>query len=252
MSKKNKKQKAVNKQKNNNNKTFLQILIEWLTWQKAGVIIAGIGVFVSIIIFLLGRPKSPSEIETIKSDILKDIGIIENTFNPDDQTDSLIIEFEKHSLKSASFWKILNEDISFKSYSDKDISELIYVLDQFRAHLDQFETAYKEIFMDCRSIRLWESSKGINDANSVISINKLNLIKDYCDNKNEIIDGHLATCKDYLIKCQNTSQNNVQFYINKACEQLDMIADNPEIYKFDKLLFELIIQTNNLYLSKYR
>ena len=247
---------VTNKEKKDTaKKSLYQILKEWFTWTKLGVILTGIGVLVSVIIYLLSKPPVPSETETIKSEILQDINLIENTFNPNDlvENDSLISVFETNSLKLASLWKTANEPISYKSYSDKDPSELYYVLGQNQSYFNQFYDTWRALTVNCISIRKNEQGKGIDDAHSVISINRLNDITEFLKEKKEINDKHMSACLDYM-------QKAVQLYLegkdhkkmyHKACEQLDLIREEPRFYKCDKALFDFIIQTNNSYLSKY-
>lgn len=251
--KKNKKQKVVKEQKKTN-KTFFQILIEWLTWQKAGVIITGIGVIVSIIIYLLSADKPKSEIDTIKSDILNKVNVIENTFNPKalSEKDSLIADFEANSLELAALWKVMNEPISYKSYVDKDLSELKTVLAQDFAREDRFKHLFENITKICVQIRLIEVSEGKEDAKSVLSYSKLSDIKDLFETKCSISESHSGTCHKYLSEANELKDAGKDFkpLLNKAMEELEAVKETPEFYKFDEALFDFIIQTNNLYFAQ--
>ena len=105
------------KRKAQNNKSLYSLLIRWFTWQKVGVILTGLGIIVTIVIFLLSQGEEEKEIDIVKNRIFENIANIKNTFKPDEipiSLDSLydvklVREFQQKSLQICTLWEAVEK-----------------------------------------------------------------------------------------------------------------------------------------------
>ena len=134
-----------NKKKCNQNNSvvkkdnFYSLLLRWFTWQKVGVILTGLGIVVTIIIFLLSQEKSKSEVDIVKERITENINTIHSTFHPEkipEALDSLpdvkmVRDFKELSLDAGALWEAV-ENIESYTYHIKNGQHRVRVGKKYR------------------------------------------------------------------------------------------------------------------------
>lgn len=236
----------------NEQKSFFEILIEWLTWQKAGVIITGIGVIVSIILYILGQrvDSIPEPIEIIKNDIKKDIEIIEKEFDPNEiaTDDSIYKEFQLQSIQLATLWTTIEDTKPYKEQVDKGLPSLVNILSHDFARIEKYNSNMKNIADLWAKMRDAEISKG-DSLFSIFSYSKLTDINNMIPLKHYISNNYHNNCMTHLKSAHESAKNQNDIYdeIKKAMQELDNMKKDTNYYKVDKELFDLIIEVNKMY-----
>ena len=226
-------------------KPFLQFLKEWFTWQKVGVILTGLSVVVTVLIYYASITDSGT-INIVKEEIRQNIELIENTFNPEDlpRQDSLAADFQRISLRLASLWKINEEEKAYQPIVDKGVKVLEQVLDQEFARENKYNDTMLAFILKCKEIRNKET---VSDSHSIISDLRLIEMTDALKLKNKVAEKYRNKSLNYMNKATNSS-NKKQIYrnISKSMKEIDNMKQDPQYYELDKQLFKFIIETNNL------
>lgn len=233
-----------------NQKSFFDIFIKWLTWQKAGVIITGVGILVSIVLFVLGRNQPPTPIEVIKSDITSNIEIIEKTFNPNEieTKDSIYKEFQIQSIQLATLWTAIENTKPYKESIDNGIPSLVSTLSHDFARIDKLNDKMNSITTLWVAMRNAEISKG-DSLFSIFNYAKLYELNNKLILKKSISDKYHENCLNHLKAASKSTISKKECYdrLKEAMQELDNMKNDTNYYKLDKELFEFIIEVNNMY-----
>ena len=190
-----------------------------------------------------------------KSAIISTITIIQSTFNPNAflEKDTLITQLQNDALELATLWKSINSVSSYQSYVNDNLSDLKGVLTQEFAREKRLDQLFESIITTCVQITRFELNKGVDYTNSVMSYSRLTDIKHSYEKRCSIVEEQRGYCHNYTTEALKLKEDGKDFKqtLMKAMAELDKLKDMPEYYRFFQVLFDFIVETNNLYISRY-
>lgn len=229
--------------------TLFQMLKKWLTWQKAAVIIAAIGLLITIYInFILPIFRKDDAITVMKNDIRTNIKEIEETFNPDEtlKLDSTLSNFQRKSLAMTSLWKAINADKSYAKQLNKGLRYVITSIETESSRTTEYNNNTRAMLISCG---LMSTKLPPNSTATVFNREKMTDISDALDLKNKLYDYYLGKCIKYLDIAAAKPAGSIQQnkYLKLAVKELDQLRSDPQCYLIDQMLFQWIIEINSLY-----
>lgn len=198
--------------------------------------------------------KTVSDVQDIKSNIKNSINVIQNTFNPGAlEKDSLISHLESNALELVALWKSIDAINSYQSYVNDNLADLKAVLTQEFAREKRLDQLFENIIVTCVQITQSELNQGVDYSNSILSYSRLSDIKDFYAERCSIVEAQRGKCHNYTSEALKLKEGGKDFKptLLKAMGELDKLKDIPEYYRFFQVLFDFILETNNLYISRY-
>lgn len=238
-----------NKKKTNNkqlisNEGFYTLLLRWFTWQKVGVILTGLGIMVSIIIFLLSKEERRSEVEIIKERITENISTIQSTFQPEKipvALDSLpdvkmIRDFKEKTLKASALWESI-ENIEPYSYHLKHGKHQVeFVWERNMERDKNRDSLYLQIEKIVCELQAYASDHDLEEC-KLINYSKLFKSRELIVEKSKM---YKQTVEEYV---RYTEKGDLE----KAYHAIDVLKSKPEYYAFDETFFEFLVDANKAY-----
>lgn len=253
--------------------SFYRLFVKWLTWQKAGVILTGIGVFISLFSILPSflnahaDKKELSEVDEIRLNINKNIKIIKDTFKPESIPDSLNIypdvflvkDFQNKVLERIFIWESIEKAPSQKEIAERALDSFFESAQNLYEKYDRDTTLILQVFNCIAELDYYGSQ---NNKDYKYDSSKETLLISYADARDieeekakidvtekleEILkkyDSHnkKAPQEDYELTEKIVSELGNSF---KAFENL---KTNPDFIRFDNLFYEFIIELNTKYM----
>jgi len=246
-----------NKKKCNQNNSmvkkdnFYSLLLRWFTWQKVGVILTGLGIVVTIIIFLLSQEKGKSEVEIVKERISENITTIQSTFHPEkipEALDSLpdvkmVRNFKELSVDAGTLWEAV-ENIEPYTYHIKNGQHQVeFVWEKNLERERKLDSLYLYIDRTVRQLQVYSVDHEL-DGYKMINYSKFFKLREQLSDKSNMY----KQASDEFIKYKNKNEQE------KAYQTYDIMKNKAEYYAFDDTFFEFLIDANKVYdacLAKY-
>lgn len=246
--------KKRNKGKNqtNTNKSWFELFCEWMTWTKAGVIIAGLGLLGGALKFLvpyyIDWRNSPNEYEVLITEINDHIHTINETFKPNVislENDSLsefqhIKNFQTKALELASIIQALYKSKSLDNYLN-NTKQFSYVLQGYYLQSKQTNNLFQEIMQESIILSGIATDHHLLEYLShdpTLQIDVLNAL----DIKNKKYD-------ETLVKMQKFIDSG---RVNKSINSFVELTNDKDCLYADAKLLEYIIDLNRIYEVRIR
>lgn len=154
---------------NKENKTAFQLFLEWFTWTKIGVILTGMGVLASIIIYILSTPVSLSKKEILVKDISQNINYIKTNVHPERFTElqtmhpdaKLICDYQTNLLKFVYDWETYEKLPLLKDFNNENSVEFLKLILENQTIRNDYYEDLKQILID------WDKIVDYGNENSI-------------------------------------------------------------------------------------
>ena len=250
------------------------LLSKWLTWQKAGVILIGIGLVFGIATYLLPFFQDGKSIErnmdskVLRKEIDRNISKIRKEFCPDKIPDvldnsfdvKLIKEFQKAVLEYTFCWEQLeSESLHELGLRIKDYTFAYYHFETKKAIFFQ-----KQKNVDSIMILLFNYGNA-NGVDYNYNNTEATLLADLAKEHAEMLRGA------YEIVEKRNEETNIKFNVRKIdenndtlmmykvydeyyknCSYLDSIKLLPSYYEFDSSYFRFLLNMNKKYMLRIK
>ena len=226
------------------NNSLYSLLIRWFTWQKVGVILTGLGIIVSIVIFLLSQDAKEKEVDIVKNRVFKNIAIIKNTFKPDEipaSLDSLydvklVKEFQRNSLDICTLWESVEKTESYLYHYKNSLAEADYVWERNikrERKCDSLILRNEKIVCELQAY----STDNNLDAYQLVNYSLLFKFRKMMEDKSNM----------YIQMSKKATEHRYKLEYEECFKIYDELRENPNYYVFDDTFFEFLVEANNAY-----
>lgn len=226
------------------NKSLYSLLIQWFTWQKVGVILTGLGIIVSIVIFLLSQGEREKEIDIVKNRIFENISIIKNTFKPDDIPTSLdslydiklVKEFQQNSLGICTLWESVEKTEPYLYHLKNSLAEADYVWERNIKRESKCDSLILRIEKIVCELQVYSMDNNL-DAYQLVNYSLLFKFRKMMEDKSNM----------YVQMSKKATEHRDKLEYEECFKLYDELRDNPKYYVFDDTFFEFLVEANNAY-----
>lgn len=230
--------------KTKNNNGLYSLLLRWFTWQKVGVILTGLGIAVSVLIFLLGQEKKAREIDVVKNRIFDKISTIKSTFHPEEIPDSLdslydvkmVKDFQIKSLSICTLWEAIERTESYLYHYKNSQGEADFVWERNIKRESQCDSLIMQVEKIVCNLQAYASDNNL-ETYQLVNYSLLFKFRQMMVEKSNM----------YIQVSKKATEHRNRFEHEECYKLYDALRDDPKYYVFDETFFEFLIETNKIY-----
>ena len=232
------------KRKAQNNKSLYSLLIRWFTWQKVGVILTGLGIIVTIVIFLLSQREEEKEIDIVKNRIFENIANIKNTFKPDEipiSLDSLydvklVREFQQKSLQICTLWEAVEKTEPYLFHFKNSLGEADYVWERNIKRESKCDSLIIRVEKIVCELQAYSTDNNL-DTYQLVNYSLLFKFRKMMVNKSNM----------YIQMSKKATEHRYKQEYEESFKLYDELREDPKYYVFDDTFFEFLVEANKVY-----
>lgn len=236
--------KQITKQKASSSTSLYELLKKWFTWQKVGVILTGLGIIVSIVIFLLSQESKEKEIDIVKNRIFENIANIKNTFKPDEIPISLdtlydvrlVREFQQKSLQICTLWESVERTEPYLFHFKNSLGEADFVWERNIRRENKCDSLILRIEKIVCELQAYATDNNL-DTYQLVNYSLLFKFRKMMEDKSKM----------YIQMSKKATEHRYRLEYEECFKLYDELREDPKYYVFDDTFFEFLVEANKVY-----